>query len=564
MMDINALLKQLWCFFKNKHKVSKNRYAIILVSSLLILLIFLCSCSLKTDNIDIRNSSDEEMIASNPESDYSDLHKFAKMYEKFALGRNLCTDIPVFFTMGVLDQYNKDEDYNKDYFFTMPYEETKEIASLFFCKELIAENNESFYGWDLEEHKDVVLEPFEINDNGEETSVLYGRFIDDEDGIRHWLYPVTYTVVPYILTDDEIPLIFSDELKVGEKRYRIKNIENITNLEDAKKIYTDNGYSDLFIQKKYEISSSDDIIEMAKRVNSEIFNEMNADDTLTKDVDMCNVEFTPIGTSKYFIGYLDERNPNNIGFCGTFDGNNYTISNLNYVEETAYVDCMSEAFGFFSVLGSGAHVSNLNIENANIGYKGDGNNVASGILAGRMLNSTVENCSVSGVVKGVSDVGGLVGDTSVDCKVDDSYVRGEIYDCKGDVEVFGENWIGGLIGSNHFTIVSHCSVKGTVTCNKINDDTNMPIGIGGFAGHNFSAEIRNCGASVWVKTMVNSSCVGSHVGLNEGDVYECFYNSSVSNWKPSGDSPREKFQNDVVGLSNVEYNKRLDLLTIKE
>lgn len=532
-----------------------KRFCIIL----LVLMIFLCACNLKNNNIAIKNTSDQEMTVSKSETDYSNLHELAKMYEKSVLGRTLDTDSPVIFTIGVLAEFNKDEDYIKDYAYTMPYENTKEIASIFFCKELIAIKNDSvYYSFpDDDNYKDIILEPFEINDNGEEVSVLYGRFIDDEDGNRRWLYPVTYTMVPYILTEDEIPLILSDELKAGEQQYRIKNIENITNLEYAKKIYMENGYGDLVVNKTYEISSPDDILEMAKRVNSEIYNELNATYTLTKDIDMSNVKFTPIGVNKSDIYYFDERNPNNIGFCGIFDGNNFTISNLNYVGESTEPNEMGEYFGFFSVLGKGAHVKNLNIENANIGYKGEFNNVSAGILSGRMLSATVENCNVSGTVKGISDVGGFVGSTSFyDYKIEDSNNCSEIYNCKADIEVFGENWVGGFIGSNHRTIVTNCSVKGIVTCDKITENTNMPMGIGGFAGHNLWAEIRNCGASVWVKTMVNASCVGSHVGLNEGDIYECFYNSTVSNWKPSGDSPRDDLQNDVVGLPNDEYYKR--------
>lgn len=524
---------------------------------LLVLMIFLCGCNLKNNNIAIKNTPDQEMAVSKPETDYSNMHELAKRYEKLVLGRTLDTDSPVIFTIGILAEFNKDEDYMKDYAFTMPYENTKKIASVFFCKELIAIKNDSvYYSFpDDDIYKDITLELFEINDNGEEVSVLYGRFIDEEDGNRRWLYPVTYTMVPYILTEDEIPLILSDELKAGEQQYRIKKIENITNLEYAKKIYADNGYEDLVVDKTYEISSPDDVLAMAKRVNSEIYNELNATYTLTKDIDMSNVKFTPIGINKSDIYYFDERNPNNIGFCGIFEGNNFTISNLNYVGESTEPNEMGEYFGFFSVLGNGSLVKNLNIENANIGYKGEFNNVSAGILAGRILSATVENCNVSGTVKGISNVGGLVGSTSFDYKTDD--VCSEIYNCKVDVEVFGENWIGGFIGSNHRTIVANCSVKGIVTCDKITEDTNMPIAIGGFAGNNCWAEIRNCGACVWVKTMVNARCVGSHVGLNEGDIYECYYNNTVSNWKPSGDSQRDELQNDVVGLPNDEYYKRV-------
>lgn len=524
-----------------------------------VLLVLLCSCSLKNNSTDMKKSSEEEMAISKVEIDYSNLHETARIYEKIGLGYTLNESnqmYPVFFTRGILHEFNKDADYIKDYTFTISYEKAKEIASLFFRKKLISESDSTTYAYYLDDYKDIILEPFEINDNGKEISVLYGRFIDDEEGNRHWLYPVTYTVVPYILAEDEIPSIFSDELKAGEQRYRIQNVENIISLEEAEKIYSDNGYADLFVRKSYEIDSADDILEMSKRVNSQIYNEINADYTLTKDVDMSDMEFTPIGMSKANIGELDERNPNNLGFCGTFEGNNFTISNLNYVGESTKSDNMTEYFGFFSVLGSGSHIKNLNIENASIDYSGEFSSVSAGILAGRMLRAKVENCNVSGTVKGIYDVGGLVGSSTYDFIIDDSNACSEILNCKADVEVFGQDWIGGFIGSNHRTIITNCFAKGIATCDKITDNSDMPMGIGGFAGHNVWAEIRDCGASVWVKTMVNARCVGSLVGLNEGDIYESFYNSDISNWKPSGDSPNGDLQNDIVGLPNDEYNKQ--------
>ncbi|WP_312832615.1 GLUG motif-containing protein [Sedimentibacter saalensis] len=530
----------------------KNKIIFILV-----VLLLLCSCSITDKDIETNKPAEEEIPVLKAEVDYSNLHELTRLYEKYALGINLDPYVPGFFAMGMLHEYGKDEEFIKDNIFSMPYEQIYDFAPLFFSDDVIIEKENITYAGYLDQYKDIILEPFEINDSVEDISVLYGRFIADEDGIRHWLYPVIYTVEPCYLTEDEIPAVLADKIKAGEQRFRIKNIENIKDLENAKKIYTENGYGDLFAQKTYEISSPDDILAMSERVNSEVYNEMNASYTLTKDIDMSNAEFTPIGISKSYMSYLDERNPNNMGFTGTFEGNNFTISNLNCVGKSSESNEMGEYLGFFSVLGNGAHVNNLNIENANIVYENNFYNVSSGILAGRMLSAIVENCYVSGSVKGIGNVGGLVGETTYDYKTDDSSLCSEIINCKANVEVYGEDWVGGLIGSNHRTIVTNSSVSGIVTCDKIYDDVDMPMGIGGFAGHNVWADIRNCGADVWVKTMVDSRCVGSFVGLNEGDIYECFYNSTTSNWKPSGDTPIDESQNDIADIPEDEYYKRL-------
>lgn len=539
---------------------------IILVVFIMMLLISACTKNMQNTDIgkasgnvveeaDKNNDTaleSDENVALDSDVDYSKLHEFVKQYEKFAAGGNLNESTPIFFTIGILHELNKDEEFNDNSLYIMPYEKVKEMAPLFFDEQLIKYYDNNFYAPDFNTYKDIILEPFEIYNNGKEISVLYGRFINDEEGRRHWLYPVRYTVEPYILNKDEIPVIFSDVFKAGEQRFRILNVENY-DLKMAEEIYSSNGYGELFEQKEYEISSAEDIIEMSKRVNSQIYNELNATYILKNDIDMNNVEgFLPVGKSDPY-NYLDHRDPNSNGFSGSFEGNNFTISNLTYMMESDDYSDLTEFIGFFSVLGEGAHIKNLNIENANVGYEIECSNVSAGILAGRISCAKIENCNVSGTVKGIYDVGGLVGSSSFD--LEDIY--SEIINCKADVEVFGENWIGGLLGSNDRAIIRNCYVKGTVTCDKLTNSANMPMGIGGFAGHNVEGEIRNCGAGVWVKTMVNASCVGSFVGLNEGYTYGCFYNSDISDWKASGDSSREELQDNIVGLSNDDYSNRI-------
>ncbi len=211
----------------------------------------------------------------------------------------------------------------------MPYEKVKNMAPLFFGEELIKYYDNNFYAPDFNTYKDIILEPFEIYNSGKEISVLYGRFINDKEDRRHWLYPVRYTVEPYILNEDEIPLIFSDVFKAGEQRYRIINVENY-DFKMAEEIYSSNGYGELFEQKEYEISSAEDILEMSKRVNSQIYNELNATYILKNDIDMSNVEgFLPIGKNNPYK-YPDQRDPTHIGFSGIFEGNTFVYEKEGY------------------------------------------------------------------------------------------------------------------------------------------------------------------------------------------------------------------------------------------
>ena len=112
---------------------------------------------------------------------------------------------------------------------------------------------------------------------------------------------------------------------------------------------------------------------------------------LTSDVDMKNVAWTPIGTTKTFLG--------------TFDGGNNTISNL-----TVNVTDDDNAAGLFA---SARIVKNVKLSNVNISghYK-------AGAVVGDGLCAQIENCHVNGGTitstpnsqnNNANNVGGIVG-----------------------------------------------------------------------------------------------------------------------------------------------------------
>ncbi len=167
--------------------------------------------------------------------------------------------------------------------------------------------------------------------------------------------------------------------------------------------------------------------------------------TLTADIDLGSVEWTPIG---------NDTNP----FNGTFDGGNHIISNLNINMPS------TNSVGLFGRTNSG-EVKNLTIRNATV--KGSLN---VGVVAGTPYTSKYSNISLTGLVKvdGFSYVGGLLGKnaygdvTNIIIDVQDgSYV-------KADSGVY-RSYAGGVVGfcgeGNHsFTnISSNIDVIGT-TC----------------------------------------------------------------------------------------------------
>ena len=526
--------------------------------------ILLCSCNQQTGkgNISDIPPGNIEKNSEEDEANYSKLHESALMYEKYAWGYGLDDYAHVLYATGLIVDLNKQDNFlDDDYTITLPYEDTKEISSLFMNGEPSQGSYNGTHAYPISKYPNIILEPFETNKENEQINVLYGRFAIDEDGNKHWLYPVKYTAVPYVLAEDDIPEILSDVLTDGEEMYRIINVENIYDMDRAKGIYSANGYSELFEEKSYDLASPEDLVKMSERVNSGLYNEIHASYNLMCDIDMSGIEFVAMGKySDYTVNY-DHRVHNKLGFCGVFNGNNHSISNLSIVKKYEESPNMENSIGFFSVLGQEASVKDLNITNANINYIGENASVAAGILAGRMHGSNVENCSVSGTVKGTANVGGLAGIADSGYDLNNEEIQCEITDCHADAEVYGESWIGGFIGSNSADILN-CNVKGTVTCDEIisnkgpSTPENMPFGIGGFTGFN-SKQIINCGADVWVKTMVNVKWVGSFIGYNQGYAYECFYNSSVSHWDPVGLFLNYFYVNGISALADEEYYTRL-------
>lgn len=231
----------------------------------------------------------------------------------------------------------------------------------------------------------------------------------------------------------------------------------------------DPGYTEVS-EGNYTVNNEKGLKNLAELVNN---GETDINITLNTDLNLTNMEWTPIGT---------ESQP----YTGTFDGNNYTITGLTVNQTRNYV-------GLIGCIGSDGTVKNVKLENVNI--TGDGYFV--GGVAGTNYG-TIENCSVDGTLTNyVQYLGGVVGDnlgSIIGCSssgtitgtgpnvggIGGQSVGGTIMACYSVANIKGRSSSGGVLGqTNRETVVIACyHAKGNVT----GEQSRM---IGGVIGWNY-------------------------------------------------------------------------------
>ena len=273
-------------------------------------------------------------------------------------------------------------------------------------------------------------------------------------------------------------------------------------------------------------------------LNSEqSYNFVNKYFKQTKDLDMSQYAWTPIGQAKEDLWENDKWQ----GFSGNYNGDFHTISGLNtYVE---IIDYNEKNFDFsFEFLGNGhsknfqglfglvcseynsnywAEIKNLGIINSNI--KG---NVYVGGIAGYCYNNTIiSNCYNKASVSGLGYVGGITGGTTsstsgiiMNCfnsgKISFSgYGPYTIYDNKGI-----ERYFGGICGAGS---VSTSYNIGEVNISCVDYEDVYDLGrfyVGGIVGTGYSSNTFNVG-----------TITSNYVGGISGDWrnFSCYNNYSL-------------------------------------
>ncbi|MCQ2405658.1 MAG: hypothetical protein MJ067_00380, partial [Oscillospiraceae bacterium] len=196
------------------------------------------------------------------------------------------------------------------------------------------------------------------------------------------------------------------------------------------------------------ISTADQLVEFAKKVNEENKNFRGQTVKLAADIDLAGIVWTPVGDVNGYPGK---------SFSGTFDGDGHTISNLTASDSRPDY---ATAGLFGSLLGT---IKNVTLENVTV----TSTHYAGAICGYSSANaSTITNCHVKGgtitsepekIGNGYDNgdkVGGIIGyivngDKVTDCSVE-------------DVTVNGYRDIGGIVGcatGGAAAGVKNCTVK---------------------------------------------------------------------------------------------------------
>lgn len=250
-------------------------------------------------------------------------------------------------------------------------------------------------------------------------------------------------------------------------------------------------------ESPYKIANANQLLLMAKYINEGNPEYVSAYYELTNDIDLLDIEWTPIGDGKNNES-LDLAE--NGGFTGVFNGNNHTISNLCINTETNEKVAM---FGLFGFVGKQGQIQNLKVK-GNVNVKStfesdtEKNFLACGGIIGHGINATLTNCSFEGSVKAqalekeaAAMAGGVAGS-----------ITGNLINCSATISqndiiqsISSYTVAGALAGYANAGNINMCKsvVKGNVkTENGIYTLFTSTNYAGGLIGNSFGGNVTNC------------------------------------------------------------------------
>ena len=249
------------------------------------------------------------------------------------------------------------------------------------------------------------------------------------------------------------------------------------------------------VEADLTINTADDLLAFAGAVNggNSYAGKVVA---LGDDIDLTNVEWTPIGTAS---------NP----FSGTFDGAGYTVSNLIYKGA-------AQIYGFFGVI-TGATVQNLRVTGS-IESTLVSNNIALGGIVAQAnsrtdensvtTNSSVLNCENFVSIKYWQSVDGYnifaagivawayAGTTVQNCTNNASISAGNNKDKRGSfaggIVAFAEGASGSTVTIMNCENLAEVSINSKLTNGNYTNIASPIVGAGGIAGKLLFAKIQDC------------------------------------------------------------------------
>lgn len=195
----------------------------------------------------------------------------------------------------------------------------------------------------------------------------------------------------------------------GDVQIKVEPVEEIASLftMEGENTFT------VYVGKADEIntiSSVEDLLNISRNLSGKY--------QLTKDIDMAGIEFSGIGSKA-------------AQFRGEFDGNGHKIMNatVSVGEENTK--------GFFNAA-EGATIKKLALTNLSVmGVTSGDYSKDLGGMFGSCKNTTIDQCVVTGKVRGNDHVGGLVGGDCANVTLTNTYVN---------IDVSGGSQVGGLFG----------------------------------------------------------------------------------------------------------------------
>lgn len=203
--------------------------------------------------------------------------------------------------------------------------------------------------------------------------------------------------------------------------------------------------------KTYVIENADQLAWIAQQTD-EGKNFLGCTFKLIADIDLDGRPWIPIGSNE---------NP----FYGSFDGQGHTIRNLSTNKKLP----SDNGFGLFGSIrarasGKDIYIRNLTIENVQMDYGNDQGALAGVINCGLSVNLTIENCHVSGSIRG-GTLGGLAGVIYCGASGSELVVR----NCTSQAKIVTSGDGGGIVGrlqtfdgvNTGKVLVQECQFSGT-------------------------------------------------------------------------------------------------------
>ena len=225
---------------------------------------------------------------------------------------------------------------------------------------------------------------------------------------------------------------------------------------------------------------------------------------LTANIDMSTVCGKNIGSWSPIRGGERWR------WCGTFDGNNKTISNL-------YINSTEDDQGLFGYIHNNTYrnvyicIKNIKFENVNI--TSTGNNIAALVAYAQTVNEISNIHVLSGTIKGSRSVGGIAGNSN----------RSNFTNITNHATVIasGSDNTGGIAGSIYLSTLTSCANYGSVTNGK-EDARN----VGGITGSSQESTISHCANYANIK---GGTQVGGIAGkINKGTLETSFTSGNIT------------------------------------